>query len=277
MALLRNITVSTTTGEEQVQVPVEGDTTWAVELTDVLSKLVDAIDNRVRNDAGTSISPQQITGHNEFSIKPTVSGAGTSTDRSFVTKSDLDDVRALITSLVPIGTIISVDPNGDDPDANLWDECNGEGDYTPTGRDPVAIPNLQGRFLVGYSEDDIDDVDYSAVGDGGSYSLIQANLPSHRHTMAHRHRVDALNDIGFQGTVRANRGPKQSDSGSDDTLTSLSQSSTESTSTVSITAQNDLVFTEGGEQSGYTGDGTAISYRSLLPRYYPVKYYIKIA
>lgn len=46
------------------------------------------------------------------------------------------------------------------------------------------IPNLSGRFVVGYSSDDND---YNQIGKKGGFkevSLIEENLPSHKHIAA---------------------------------------------------------------------------------------------
>ena len=72
---------------------------------------------------------------------------------------------------------------------NGWHLCNGDGTYNLPNGDEVDIPDLRGRFVVGYDERTsppaYSDVDYNSTGVGSNGEkevlLDSTNIPSHCH------------------------------------------------------------------------------------------------
>lgn len=131
-----------------------------------------------------SLTPLELSAQNEaLKILPNGNvGIGTTNPSE---KLDVNgDVKVAGTisgkGSVPIGTIVmwNGDPSKLPPG---WKLCDGSGKYTDFSEKIRWIPNLQGRFIVGYSGSG----DYNAIakkGGSGSVTLSTSQMPSHSHT-----------------------------------------------------------------------------------------------
>ncbi len=66
-----------------------------------------------------------------------------------------------------------------------WALCNG-GTFALPGGGTLAVPNLRGKFIVGFDETGIL-TDYNAIGNTGgetSHTLTKAELPTHKHGLS---------------------------------------------------------------------------------------------
>ena len=87
-----------------------------------------------------------------------------------------------------------------------WALCNGSGTYTDFMGNTQSIPDLRGRFIVGYNASD---TDYNSIGDNGGakqITLTTNEIPSHNHAAgslgnstngAHTHTVEFVQGNGI--------------------------------------------------------------------------------
>ncbi len=122
-----------------------------------------------------------------------------------------DSLKTRGVPTIPIGGIVMWSGSPENLPAN-WKLCNGEGDYyNPLSNTSIPVPDLQGRFIVGY---DPADSDYDAIGKkgppandqiyeleqhGAKIQLKNASMPQHNHpvideghTHEHNLRTDTI-------------------------------------------------------------------------------------
>ena len=116
---------------------------------------------------------------------------------NYYTKSEVDDLLALLEAkLPPVGSIMAW-PTNSIPDG--WLVCDGtEFDDSPTGYPllfaalgTTTLPNIQGKTIVGWKNGD---ADFNTIGaDGGvkDVSLSIAQMPQHGHKFKTRAGTDA--------------------------------------------------------------------------------------
>jgi microcystin-dependent protein len=82
--------------------------------------------------------------------------------------------------LLPMGSIIMW--SGTTPPAG-WALCDGSVQTREDGGGSITVPDLRGRFIVGYNSLN---VDYDVIGDNGgaaSVSLTKSQIPAHHHSL----------------------------------------------------------------------------------------------
>ena len=113
---------------------------------------------------------------------------------------------------VPIGSIIAF--HGETP-PERWKICNGVGTYIPEGNtNAVPIPDLRGRFVVGYHDSNAD-YDVDDTGGSESVTLTVNQIPAHTHTHT-------------KATHPSGSGPEQNQSGGPEDRTNFGDTGTTS-------------------------------------------------
>lgn len=188
-----------------------------------------------------------------------------------------DTVRAAVLEgfgSIPVGGIImwSGDPNTLPAE---WRLCNGIGGYTDAFGVARGIPDLKGRFVVGYDDDSgtlpyVSKVEnYGTVGNTGgetAHSLSSAEMPPHVHNMTHNHTIT---DPGHTHSIDLDDG--NGGGGVDDASNSNEGSDNTGSNTTGITIDNFI----GNTQSTGGTSGTVVSHENR-PEYYVVAYIIRI-
>ena len=98
--------------------------------------------------------------------------------------------------IAPKGMIVMW--SGTTPPAG-WSLCDGKGEGTSGKVNGVTIPNLSGKFIIGYNKDD---GSYNGIGkSGGSYNikLQERHLPKHSHTGTTNIKGSHKHDISNNG------------------------------------------------------------------------------
>jgi microcystin-dependent protein len=101
---------------------------------------------------------------------------------------------------IPIGGIIIWSGNPSDLPPG-WELCDG-GEYTNFKGIKASIPDLSGKFIVGYSSD----VDYNSIGNTGgetTHILTSSEMPNHNHSI-----TDPGHSHIIKGDVNAQAGAK---------------------------------------------------------------------
>ena len=125
--------------------------------------------------------------------------------------------------------------------------CNGQNN----------TPDLRGRFVVGYHDND-NDYDVNDTGGSKDNTLSVSQLPSHNHSFS---GSASHNHTHTKATHPSGSGPEQNQSGGPEDRTNFGDTGTTSTATVTISGT-----------TGNQGSGSAIENR---PPYYALCYIMK--
>ena len=118
-------------------------------------------------------------------------------------------------------------------------------------------PDLRGRFVVGYADND-SDYDVNDTGGSKDNTLSVSQLPSHNHSFS---GSASHNHTHTKATHPSGSGPEQNQSGGPEDRTNFGDTGTTSTATVTISGT-----------TGNQGSGSAIENR---PPYYALCYIMK--
>ena len=140
----------------------------------------------------------------------------------------------------------------------LW---SGAADAIPSGfvlcNGSNNTPDLRGRFVVGYADND-SDYDVNDTGGSKDNTLSVSQLPSHNHSFS---GSASHNHTHTKATHPSGSGPEQNQSGGPEDRTNFGDTGTTSTATVTISGT-----------TGNQGSGSAIENR---PPYYALCYIMK--
>ncbi len=146
-------------------------------------------------DSWQSLNPWEAVHHID-TITTTKHIVANKTTKEQGTKYKIQQNNQTGTPMAAIGSIImwSGDP------ATLprnWKLCNGGKYYEPISGDSLPIPDLSGKFVVGYDDSDTDyntigatgpptdASDYDVIDGGKKISLKKTSMPVHNHSLIH--------------------------------------------------------------------------------------------
>ena len=173
-------------------------------------------------------------------------------------------------ALVPQGVIVMWSGTTADIPKG-WALCNGDyynpDDFNDTGSSATSTspytkvtPNLTDRFIIGaggtYTPADTA---------GGTYTLVEANLPSHTHSINHDHPAANTGSHSHSMTFYNSGGGGNVPTWDNDDASTVSHNT--STNSVNVDLPNFI------GTSGTTGSGTSFS---IVPAYYALCYIMKL-